>query len=68
MPLHFTATEWIGASPNVVYGVATNLQLAGKWMPNFVRMEKLTPGEFGTGTRFRAVSHFTRSRSTTSLY
>lgn len=53
MPLHFTATEWIGASPNVVYGVATNLQLAGKWMPNFVRMEKLTPGEFGTGTRFR---------------
>ena len=53
MPLHFTASEWIAASPNVVYGVATNLGLAGKWMPNFVRMEKLTPGEFGPGTRFR---------------
>lgn len=53
MPLHFTASEWIGASPNVVYGVATNLELAGKWMPNFVRMEKLTPGEFAAGTRFR---------------
>lgn len=53
MALHFTASEWIGASPNVVYGVATNLELAGKWMPNFVRMEKLTPGAFGPGTKFR---------------
>lgn len=53
MPLHFTASEWIGASPNVVYGVATNLDLAGKWMPNFVRMEKLTSGAYGPGTRFR---------------
>lgn len=53
MALHFTISEWIGASPNVVYGVATNLELAGKWMPNFVRMEKLTRGEFGPGTRFR---------------
>ena len=53
MPLHFTASEWIGASPNVVYGVATSLELAGKWMPNFVRMEKLTPGAFAPGTKFR---------------
>lgn len=53
MALRFTASEWIGASPNVVYGVATNLELAGKWMPNFVRMEKLSRGEFGPGTRFR---------------
>lgn len=53
MPISFQASEWIHASPNVVYGVATNLDLAGKWMPNFVRMEKLTRGEFGPGTRFR---------------
>jgi hypothetical protein len=53
MALQFTASEWIDASPNVVYGVATNLELAGKWMPNFVRMEKLTPGMFGPGTKFR---------------
>jgi hypothetical protein len=53
MALEFTASEWIGASPNVVYGIATNLELAGKWMPNFVRMEKLTQGPFGPGTRFR---------------
>jgi hypothetical protein len=53
MAIEFTASEWISASPNVVFGVATNLELAGKWMPNFVRMEKLTPGAFGPGTKFR---------------
>lgn len=53
MSLSFQSSEWISASPNVVYGVATNLELAGKWMPNFVRMEKLTRGAFGPGTRFR---------------
>lgn len=53
MALNFSVTEWINASPNIVYGVATNLDLAGKWMPNFVRMEKLTPGEFRPGTKFR---------------
>ena len=53
MALKFEASEWINASPNIVYGFATNLDLAGKWMPNFVRMEKLTPGAFGPGTRFR---------------
>jgi hypothetical protein len=58
MALQFTASEWIGASQNVVYGVATNLELAGKWMPNFIRMEKLTHGEFGPGTKFRETRKF----------
>lgn len=53
MALEFTASEWIAASPNVVYGVAINLDLAGKWLPNFVRMDKITRGEFGPGTKFR---------------
>lgn len=53
MALEFTASEWIAASPNVVYGVTTNLDLAGKWLPNFVRMEKITRGEYGPGTKFR---------------
>ncbi|HUF29358.1 MAG TPA: SRPBCC family protein [Gemmatimonadaceae bacterium] len=53
MALEFKASEWIAASPNVAYGVATNRDLAGKWLPNFVRMDKITRGEFGPGTRFR---------------
>jgi hypothetical protein len=49
--------------PAQVFEALTTLDNAGKWMPGFVEIEKLTPGPFGVGTRWREVRKVSGQRA-----
>lgn len=49
----FTLSDVIHASPAVVFDTFTNLDRATERVPSIVRIERLTPGAFGLGTKFR---------------
>jgi uncharacterized protein YndB with AHSA1/START domain len=53
MPLRFTFEERFDAPPEEVFRLATDIDAFREWMPNFVRVEKLTEGAFGKGTIWR---------------
>ncbi|AKJ02530.1 polyketide cyclase/dehydrase/lipid transport protein [Archangium gephyra] len=53
MAIQFTVHKEIAASPDRVFGVLKDLEAARKWMPNLVGIEKLSPGRFGVGTKWR---------------
>lgn len=53
MPIEFTVRKEIAASPDRVFAVLQDLDSAKQWMPNLVGIEKLSPGTFGRGTRWR---------------
>ncbi|WNG45445.1 hypothetical protein F0U60_16055 [Archangium minus] len=53
MPIEFTVRKEIAAPPDRVFAVMKDLDAMGKWMPSFVSIEKLTPGRFGIGTKWR---------------
>lgn len=49
----FSTAVYVESPPAVVFEALTNLDAAGQWMPNFVRIEKLTPGPVGSGSEWR---------------
>ncbi len=53
MAVTFATAVYIEAPPPIVFEALTNLDAVGKWMPNFVRLEKVTPGPVGAGTEWR---------------
>lgn len=53
MAATFATAVYIESPPPVVFEALTNLDAAGQWMPNLVRIEKLTPGPPGPGTAWR---------------
>jgi uncharacterized protein YndB with AHSA1/START domain len=53
MAASFATAVYIESPPAVVFEALANLDAAGQWIPNFVRLEKLTPGPFGVGTEWR---------------
>jgi uncharacterized protein YndB with AHSA1/START domain len=53
MAATFSTAVYIESPPPVVFEALTNLDAAGQWMPNFVRVEKLTAGPMGAGTEWR---------------
>jgi carbon monoxide dehydrogenase subunit G len=53
MPIEFTVRKEIAASPERVFSALKDLDAASKWMPNLVGIEKLSPGKFGVGTKWR---------------
>jgi carbon monoxide dehydrogenase subunit G len=53
MTIHMTLREEIAAPPDRVFEVLTDLDGASRWMPNFVRIEKLTPGPLRVGSQWR---------------
>jgi uncharacterized protein YndB with AHSA1/START domain len=53
MSIEFTLTRQIDHPPERVFHALTDLDSAGKWMPGFVGIDKLTGGEFGVGTEWR---------------
>jgi carbon monoxide dehydrogenase subunit G len=53
MPIQFTVRKEIAASPDRVFTVLKDLDSAKQWMPNLVGIEKLSPGKFGVGTKWR---------------
>jgi uncharacterized protein YndB with AHSA1/START domain len=55
MAITFELEEVFAAAPQQVFEALTNLEGAAGWMPNVVRIEKLTEGAFGIGTRWREI-------------
>jgi len=55
MAITFELEEVFAAAPQHVFETLTGLEGAAGWMPNLVRIEKLTEGPFGTGTRWREI-------------
>lgn len=53
--MKFSISEWIDAPPAEVFAVASDLEGAGAWMHNLVRIEMLTGGGFREGARWREV-------------
>jgi uncharacterized protein YndB with AHSA1/START domain len=53
MAAAFSTAVYIEAPPAVVFEAMTNLDAASQWMPNFVRLEKLTPGPLAPGSEWR---------------
>jgi uncharacterized protein YndB with AHSA1/START domain len=53
MAATFSTAVYIESPPPVVFEALTDLDAAGKWMPNLVRIEKLTTGPFGPGSEWR---------------
>lgn len=53
MPLTMHWREEIAAPPARVFTALAEPDQVAKWMPGFVRFERLTPGPMGVGTRLR---------------
>jgi carbon monoxide dehydrogenase subunit G len=51
--LYLTLHEEIAAPPERVLAALTDLDHSGRWMPRFVRIERLTGAGFGVGTQVR---------------
>jgi uncharacterized protein YndB with AHSA1/START domain len=67
----FSTAVYIEAPPPVVFEALGNLDTAGQWLPNLVRIEKLTPPPVGVGSEWRetrkvfgreSTEHFRMSR------
>lgn len=64
MAVTFATAVYIESPPPVVFEALTNLDAAPRWMPDFVRHEKLTSAPFGPGTEFRATRKMYGRQST----
>lgn len=53
MAATFSTAVYIESPPAVVFEALGDLDTAGQWMPNFVRIEKLTPGPMNAGSEWR---------------
>lgn len=53
MSLSFQSQLEIAAPPERVFAAMTDVDGMGNWMQNFVRVERLTPGEVAVGSQFR---------------
>lgn len=55
MPLLLAYSADINATPEDIYAVMTDPSRFGEWMPNFVRVDDLSPGVKGVGQSWREV-------------
>ena len=53
MPITFTLTERIAATPERVFAHLTDIDRWSQWMPKVMGIEQLTPEPFGVGTQWR---------------
>jgi uncharacterized protein YndB with AHSA1/START domain len=51
--MELTFREEFDAPLDKVFAAVTDIPAAEKWMPNLVRMEMLTDGPYGVGTKWR---------------
>ncbi|MBM3274328.1 MAG: SRPBCC family protein [Candidatus Sericytochromatia bacterium] len=51
--ISFDYTVVVPVPPERVFAAMTDTEEMGRWMPGFVRIERLTEGDFGVGTTFR---------------
>ncbi len=64
MSIEFAVEEIIHAAPHAVFSVLTDIDNAKRWMPNCVRVERLTPGRFAVDTRWRETRKLFGSEAT----
>jgi carbon monoxide dehydrogenase subunit G len=53
MSVSFATSVYVEAPPAVVFAALANIERWKEWLPNFVAIDKLTPGPFGAGTEWR---------------
>lgn len=53
MGIHFRTSQRVSAPPQTVAAAIADIDEYGLWMPNLVRIERLTEENFGVGTRWR---------------
>ena len=53
MPLQFELTESFAVPPAEIFRACADIESYADWMPNFVRVEIISDGGVGVGTRFR---------------
>ncbi len=53
MAAPFVTSVYVEAPPPVVFAALSDIERWKDWLPNVVRVEKLTPGPFGAGTEWR---------------
>ena len=53
MPYCFTSELFINAKPEAVWHAIADITNWNRWMPNLVKVEKLTSGDFAAGTKWR---------------
>jgi carbon monoxide dehydrogenase subunit G len=53
MSVGFATSVYVEAPPAVVFAALSDIERWKDWLPNFVAVEKLTPGPFGAGTEWR---------------
>lgn len=53
MVLRVVLEEHIAARPEEVYAAATDMEQWPRWMPNLIRIERLSGNAFADGTRWR---------------
>ena len=56
--IQFDVKERFDCAPAELFDALIDLKHAGAWMPGFVSMDQLTPGDFGLGTVFRETRRF----------
>ena len=63
----FEATEWINRPPPEVFNFLADATNAPKVVPSVVRVEKLTEGPVGVGTRYRETRLMTKKEAQAEL-
>lgn len=64
----FTLTKRVNASPDRVFAVFTDLRAAPQRVPDILRMEVLTDGPVGEGTRFKETRKMFGKESTELMW
>jgi uncharacterized protein YndB with AHSA1/START domain len=53
MPITFCLAETFARPPDTVFTALVEIETWDQWVPGLVRIERVTPGPFGPGTRWR---------------
>lgn len=53
MPITFCLAEAFPRPPDTVFTALVGIDAWERWLPGLVRIERVTPGPFGRGTRWR---------------
>lgn len=63
----FSTAVYVEAPPAVVFETVVNLDAAREWMPDLLRIEKLTAGPVGPGTEWRETRRISGKEATEHL-
>jgi uncharacterized protein YndB with AHSA1/START domain len=67
MAVSFSTAVYIESPPAVVFEALSNLDAAAQWVPDFVRIEKLTAGPLAVGSEWRTTRKVFGKESTEQM-